>query len=49
MTKREKGHCKKCDKDVGKENLSNQKQCYDCAKSAMVEFFDHMWSINHPG
>jgi len=47
-TKRQKGHCKKCDRDVGEANLSNQKLCYDCAKSAMVDFFDRLWSISHP-
>jgi len=49
MTKREKGHCKTCGKDVGEDNLSNKKLCYDCAKKRMVGFFDKLWAHNHPG
>lgn len=48
MPKRDKGCCKKCGRNVGEENLSNQNQCYDCAKKAMIEMFDRIWNASHP-
>lgn len=48
MGKRERGHCKNCNLDVGEENLSSEKLCYECAKRLMVENFDYMWSLGHP-
>lgn len=49
MTRREKGCCKKCGRNAGKDNLSNKKLCYGCAKAAMLKFFDDMWALGHPG
>lgn len=49
MAKREKGYCKDCDRDVGEENLSNRKLCYECAKRRMIEGFDYMWNISRSG
>ena len=48
MTKREKGRCKNCGTNVGEENLSNHKLCYECARSAMLDYFDRMWALQHP-
>lgn len=47
MPKREKECCKKCGKNVGEENLSNKKLCYSCAREAILENFNYMWSLKH--
>ncbi len=49
MSKREKGCCKNCGKNVGEENLSKQKLCYVCARKSMLDHFDRMWLLQHPG